>query len=384
MSVLKEMSFFGMVESNLAVKNNYMVESNLAVRPAKAPLLVGKPALRCVLLHPESRSNILQHFHNYATNETMPSIHRSASAPAETMNTGKSPRRWSFRPSSGRANKSKSLGVQAAEISDHTQSTSRTADSVVISPASTPSKDLQSWSIRGKQSPSSVSSSQRDGTTGNITSKSTPIRKSMSSSVYWENSSHHSEKADMSVHSSSQSAPSSFSTTCLLPVEEELSTPSKRGLLVGRSMREVLEYDVIIPLTHQVEKDREERSLSKQWKTGFNFSALICCISVQLALLCRSTSPLYGILAVLFLEISWILFKWTMYAFDDHDLRTNLKFLRAWTTFAINEGTDLVTHGKMRMIAPAIIASQKAAVIGTKVLRQKTHEMNLHMSMHQD
>ena len=74
--------------------------------------------------------------------------------------------------------------------------------------------------------------------------------------------------------------------------------------------------------------------------------AIYACII--LSLLSKHLIFLYGVLAVMWTQICWIVLKWTLYIFDDPDLRVLQSFIKGWLRVFMREGRHIIQSKSSR------------------------------------
>jgi len=158
-------------------------------------------------------------------------------------------------------------------------------------------------------------------------------------------------------------------------VSPEESSSERTYFLSGRSVSEVVQYDIVLPLTNYAHKERESFHFQKG-EFNRKYTAMFIFGCAQTALMLRRTEPLYGILVALLLEVAWVAFKWILYTAEDPALAQSYRFLRGWAVFACHQGSECIEHGRLRQLAPALMA----APLGTKIGKTMLHRMNEHMN----
>jgi hypothetical protein len=114
-----------------------------------------------------------------------------------------------------------------------------------------------------------------------------------------------------------------------------------------------------------------------------SWTALAIYAAIALSLVLKQSWILNGVALALFLQVTWIALKWTVYALEDRELFKCIAYARCWLQRILKEGEGILKGRdatKWLMAGTVAYTTPRGVSYARALLRYKTHEMNLHIA----
>uniref|UniRef100_A0A7S3P4K7 Uncharacterized protein n=1 Tax=Amphora coffeiformis TaxID=265554 RepID=A0A7S3P4K7_9STRA len=111
---------------------------------------------------------------------------------------------------------------------------------------------------------------------------------------------------------------------------------------------------------------------------------------ITMAMISKRAIFLYGVLLVLWIQITWVALKWILYVFDDPELHTMHSFIKGWVNVLMREGSRITSGRCPRSLWFAGTIAREIPIgmglarvyirnFSQRVNQQTLHELNRHM-----